>query len=453
MSKKITTSTQRTLLYALMLFGICNLLSSCSKKDYPKGEWTLDCGTVNTVYGDYQMIHTINLDLEKPTIPYEDDINDKTLMTYGTFDFSTHRRVYEGYIDSVWEISKDVYLLHSFDPNWNHESYDSLRYDPENKTLTYVFGSDMLFVPKESDSTATNGYAESRTKENNPLVTWIVIAAVILLILCIGIKFSGEYDGWEFAIPLVAAIAILISIVGYDVVFLGKIPGQLELRPSDGTSALLILFGSMIAVALSYFWGINIIRNGLADEGYFIPIGCAKWVMGLLTLDIFAGMFSDFKIFRNMSSDFIGAITFKADIEQGLLACSIVLAILLTIIQIFQFYKRLDPKIATIASILFLIFVTGGVAMCVSCIPMLVMTIIIFAAGSFLFHAPEKFFDSASESQPTAPSVSNTPQEISFIEPGSIAPTTASRLVGNIYLTSDGRKFKKDGDSVEPYEP
>lgn len=440
----------------LLLAMICMALSSCSKNESPKGEWILDCGMVEHYYGDYHMIHHMNLDLDKPTIPVEDGENEGTIMTYGTYDFSTMDKIYQGYIDSVTRISKNVYVLHSVDTSWGYTSIDTLRYYPEKDAFSFGFGDDSLFVKEGSVATANaeESAPVSGSSENSSLVTWIVIIAAILLVLCIGIKISGEYDGWEFAIPLTVALAVLISIVGYNIVFLDKIPGQLQLSPSDGVSALLMQYGSMLVIAVSYFWGINLIRRGLADEGSYVSLRCGTWVMVLLVINVFAGMATEFQSFRDLSSDFIGSITFKRDVVTGLLACTVALAFLLMIIQIIQFYKNLTPLVAIIATILFPVYVIGGVAMCCSCIPLLIMALIVYIAIQVFFHGSSSAFKAASEANDRPEAVNTSfPEEIDFVESGSIAKTSARRYMGDIYMTSDGRKFKKDGDSVKPYEP
>lgn len=440
----------------LLLFIICIVLPSCSKNESPKGDWILDCGMVEHSDGDYHMVHQMTLDLDRPTIPVEDEENDGTKLTYGTYDFSTMDRVYQGYIDSVTRVSENVYVLHSVDTGWGYTSTDTLRYYPEKDAFSFGFGSDMLFV-KEGSVSAENTVGSSPVSErrnNSSLVIWIVIIAAILLVLCIGIKFSGEYDGWEFAIPITAALAVLISIVGYNIVFQDKIPGQLQISSSDGATALLWLYGSMLIIAVSYFWGINIIRRGLADEGYYFSIGCGTWVMVLLMINVFAGMATDFQSFRDISSDFIGSISFKRDLVSGLLACTLALAFLLTIIQIIQFYKKLSPLVATVATVLFPLYVIGGVAMCCSCIPMLIMAIIVYLAVLFFFHGTSSAFKAAAEAASMPEPVNrHSPDEIEFFESGSAVRTSAQRYMGDIYITSDGRKFIKEGDQVKPYEP
>lgn len=442
-----------------MLHGIVwILLSSCTKNDSPKGEWILDCGMVENFYGDYRMIHHMNIDLDNPTIPVEDDLNDETIMAYGSYDFSTMDRVYKGYIDSVNKISENVYVLHSVDTGWGYTSTDTLRYFPEKKAFTFGFGDDMLFVKEGSVGISADDIVASKTaesgKKDSPLVIWIVIIAAILFVLCVGIKISGELDGWEFAVPLSAALAILISIVGYNIVFREIIPAQLQPSSSDGVSGILWLFGSVIVITVSYFWSICIIRNGIAEEYQYVSLGCGQWVMALLIINVFVGIATEFQPFREMSSGFIDTITFKGDVIAGLMACSLILVFLLTIIQIVQFYKRLNAIVATVATVLFPVYVAGAVAMCVSSIPILIMVIIAFLAIAFLFNGAKTAMNSTPQSGPQPlSSCDDTPKEIEFVEPGSIAKTSASHIGCGIYMTSDGRKFEKDGDSVKPYQP
>ena len=452
------TIERLVMLPAFLVLCFCITLSSCSNNDTPKGEWILDCGMVEHTYGDYRMIHQMNLDLESPTIPVEDDLNDKTIMAYGSYDFSTMDHVYKGYIDSVTKISKNVYVLHSVDTGWGYASTDTLRYFPDKKAFAFGFGDDMLFVKEGSggistDNTETSIPATS-VKKDSPLVIWIVIVAAILFVLCVGIKISGEVDGWEFAVPLSAALAILVSIVGYNIVFNDIIPSQLQPSSSDGVSGILWLFGSVIVIAVSYFWSIGIIRNGVAEEDGYVSLGCGQWVLGLLIIDAFVGIATDFQPFRNISSGFIGTITFRGDIVAGLLACSLIVVFLLTIIQIVLFFKRLNTIVATLATILFPVYVAGAVAMCVCSIPILIMVIIAYLAIIFLFNGAKTALNSAPqpEHQPVS-SCDDTPKEIEFNEPGSIAKTSATHIGCGIYMTSDGRKFEKDGDYVKPYVP
>lgn len=459
MLKTQKTSKQYLPIYIIMLSCIVWIsLSSCSKNDTPKGEWILDCGIVEHIYGDYHMIHHMNLDLDKPTIPVEDDLNDKTIMAYGSYDFSTMDHGYKGYIDSVAKISKNVYVLHSVDTGWGYTSTDTLRYFPEKKAFTFGFGDDMLFVKEGSGGISTDNSEASipatSGKKDSPLVIWIVIIAAVLFVLCVGIKISGELDGWEYAVPLSAALAILVSIVGYNIVFKEIIPAQLQLSSSDGVSGILWLFGSVIVIAVSYFWSISIIRKGIAEEYQYVSIGCGQWVMAILIINVFIGIATAFQPFRDMSSGFIDIITFKRDIIAALMACSLIIAFILTIIQIVKFYNRLNKIVATMATVLFPVYVSGAVAMCVSSIPILIMVIIAFLAIAFLFNGAKTTLNSVPKSEPqTVSSYGNTPKEIEFVEPGSIAKTSASHIGCGIYMTSDGRKFEKDGDYVKPYVP
>ena len=464
MTETIKISTQRIIQSLILFLLVGILLPSCTKSNPPKGVWILDCGMVENNYGDYRLLYFMNVDLENPTISYESDYGE--IMTYGTWDFSNMNKLHSGYIDSVKQISENVYTLHYIDTAWEMDYTDTLRYFPDKEAFTFSFGDDSFFVKKEAfekalaqneqengiatvDNKATD-VATNKTnskKENSSLVTWIVIIAVILLILCIGIKISGELDGWSFAVPISAVLAVLVCIVGYNIVILDKIPGQLQSSPSDGIAPLLWTFGSMIIIAVSYFWSIRLIQSGLAEDDNYVSIGCGKWVMILLMINVFAGMATEFQPFRDISSDFIGSITFKHHFMEGILACTLTLALILMIIQIIQFFVKLNPIVATIATILFPLYVAGGVAMCVSCIPMLIVTLIVFGLFKLSFHGTVNTLNKASQ-EADAGATSDTPDEVEFYENGSIAKTTARHEGADIYRTSDGRKFRKEGDTL-----
>lgn len=444
--------------FVLAIIGVMTICS-CSGSDAPKGYWRLDCGVDESAYGDYNVIYNMNLDLGKPTISAE-TFEGESIMTYGTYNFSTINRIYAGYIDSVARVADNVYLIRMYDTSWDMIDLDTLRYYPKDHALTLArFGDENRFLEENINgvSEGDDNPSASTTygKENSPLITWIIVIGALLFVLCAGIKFSGEYDGWEFVAGLACILAVLVSIVGYNVLFLEKIPGQLQLTQADGTSSLLIMFGLMLMIGLSYFWSMNIMQNGLAEDGYYVSLGCGKWVVAILLINVIVGMTTDFQSFHELKSDIIGAISFKNGVFNGILASSLVLALVLGIIQILTFFKNFKPLGAIIATILFPILTIGAIAMCVTCIPMLIIVIIMMIAVALFFHGTNAAFKSTSSesAKSTPPGPADTPDEIEFFEEGSIAHTTAKHIGCDVYMTSDGRKFEKDGNSVKPYRP
>lgn len=440
----------------LCMVGSILSCASCTKEESPKGRWVYDCGIQQSRYGEYRQLIILNLDLSQRSIKGSDyDEN----LCYGTIDNSNINRIYRSDIDSVENLGDNIYVIHSIDQNWNMRDVDTLTYNPDNKTIQLTRFPDLTFVQDNSDTNVNNEeieYAEkanassSATEEKGTLVYWIIGVAALLLIVQIYMNFSDEYDAWIIVLALTTVLAILSSIVGYRILILHYVPEQLNPGPEDGAMGYLKMVAGLAVVAVSYFWSFKNISKGLIEDGAYVPLGCFKCALALLVISALFGMSSDFKIFLDIYNDFIPCISFQNGVLNGIVSVLMVLILLLTVIQIVKFFKSLPTIPAVIATILLPVIMAGGIAMCLSCIPLLIISVIAIMVFGMFKGASEA--QSHPSPEMTAEEmrrdfINSNPSQIQITEGG--CPIDLYHTGCGIYRSSDGRKFEKTGDSVE----
>lgn len=330
---------------------------------------------------------------------------------------------------------------------------------PNNKTIQLTSFPDLIFVQDNSNTNVDNEkteYADSAsvsraaTEEKSSLVYWILSVAALLLILQIYINFSDEYDAWYIVVILTTILSIFSSIVGYRIMILHYVPEQLNPGPEDGVMGYLKMVAGLAIVAISYFWSFKTISKGLVEDGVYVPLGCFKSALALLVVSALFGMSSDFKIFQDISNDFIPSISFQNGVVNGIVSVLMALIILLTIIQIVKFFKSLPTIPAIVATILLPVLMAGGIAMCLSCIPLLIISVIALVVFGMFQGASEAQSHPSREmieEEMRRDQINSDPDQIRIAEGAGFLDLHHTGC--GIYRSSDGRKFKNNGDSVE----
>lgn len=336
------------------------------------------------------------------------------------------------------------------DTPMNKESGADFNYVPAGGEEIADDNSEIIANNEEGKYADSASVSRAATEEKSSLVYWIMGVAALLLILQIYINFSDEYGAWYIVLILTTILSILSSIVGYRIMILHYVPEQLNPGPEDGVMGYLKMVAGLAIVAVSYFWSFKTISKGLVEEGVYVPLGCFKSALALLVVSALFGMSSDFKIFQDISYDFIPSISFQNGVINGIVSVLMALIILLTIIQIAKFFKSLPTVPAIVATVLLPVLMAGGIAMCLSCVPLLIISVIaLIVFGMFMGASEAKSHPSPemTEEEMRRDLINSDPDQIRIAEGAGFLDLHHTGC--GIYRSSDGRKFKNNGDSVE----
>lgn len=335
------------------------------------------------------------------------------------------------------------------DAPMNKEIGADLNYEPAGVEEVAHDDSEIGNNIEERKYADSASVSRAATEEKNSLVYWIIGVAVLLLILQVYINFSDEFDAWYIVLILTTILSILSSIVGYRIMILHYLPEQMNPGPEDGAMGYLKMVAGLAIVAISYFWSFKTISKGLVEDGVYVPLGCFKSALALLVVSALFGMSSDFTIFLDISNDFIPSISFQNGVVNGIVSVLMALILVLTIIQIVKFFKNLPAVPAIIATVLLPVLMAGGIAMCLSCIPLLIISVVALVVfGMFMGASEAQSHPSPEmiEEEMRRDFINSTPDRIQISE--GVCTIDLHHTGCGIYRSSDGRKFEKTGDSV-----